>query len=169
MLKLSHLKRSAVISVVVGTVLTVTNQYEAVMGDQSLNMIKALITYAIPFCVSLMSALLEKKRLMQDISTTKESSSAPLESIKSDAAAINALASQMHRTETEVNAASNNCLRYFRQSQQPSDLNISQIENVIEDNEAAVAGSAKNIGAGDDLLNLSARMNNKIDRLLDKG
>ena len=55
MLKLSHLKRSAVISAVFGTVLTVTNQYEAVMAERSLNLLKALITYAIPFCVSLTS------------------------------------------------------------------------------------------------------------------
>lgn len=169
MLKLSHLKRSAVISAVVGTILTVTNQYEAVMGDQAMNLLKALITYATPFCVSLMSALLEKKRLMQDILVTRESSYAPLESMKGDVAAINLLASQMHRTEIDVNTASKNCLRFFQESPQLSDLNTSQIANVIEGTEAAVAGSAKNIGACAELLNLSARMNDEIERLLARG
>jgi len=123
MIKLSHLKRSAVISVVVGTVLTVTNQYEAMIGDEELNLVKGLITYIIPFCVSLMSALLEKKRVIRDMSVTQACSQAPLESMKADLTAINSLASQMRRTETGV----------------------------------------------DELLDLSAGLNDKIERLLNKG
>lgn len=122
MLKLSHLKRSAVISAVVGTVLTLTNQYEAVMGGQALNLVKTLITYTIPFCVSLISALLEKKRVMKDMSVTQECSYALLQSMKGNVAAISSL-----------------------------------------------AGSAKNIGVDNELLNLSTKLNSDIDRLIARG
>ena len=168
MLKLSHLKRSAVISAVVGTVLTLTNQYEAVMGDQPLNMVKALITYAIPFCVSLLSALLEKKRVMQEV-TVEQRPYEPLESIKDDVASISLLSDQVYTAATSVNATLKNQLAFVRNLSQLNELDVSQIDKVIEDAEAAIAGSAKNIGAGDELKNLSSKVHGEIECLLAKG
>ena len=114
MLKLSHLKRGAIISAVVGTVLTLTNQYEAVVGDQDLNAIKALITYVIPFCVSLISALLEKKHVMKEVAVAK-CSNQPLESVKNTVASISSLSSEVLTTATNVNAASKNRLMFVKE------------------------------------------------------
>jgi len=115
MLKLAHLKRSAIISGVVGTVLTITNQYEAVMGDQALNLLKALITYAIPFCVSLTSALIEKKSMLKDVSQTPVCSYEPLHDVNAEMSSIEDLSKQVHTTATNVNAASKNRLTFVQE------------------------------------------------------
>lgn len=54
-------------SAVVGSILVSINQFEAVYGDASLNMIKVGLTYMVPFMVYMYSA----------ISNTKASKSAP--------------------------------------------------------------------------------------------
>ena len=169
MLKLSHLKRSFVISAVVGTVLTLTNQYEALMGDQSLNMVKALITYAIPFFVSLLSALMEKKRMMQDISMSEQCSPAPLETVRDDLASISLLSDQVHAAAINVNATLKSQLEFVREFSQLNGLDASLIDKVIEDAEAAIAGSTKNLGAGDELKNLSSKVHGEIECLLAEG
>jgi methyl-accepting chemotaxis protein len=59
-----QLKTAIFISIVVGTILTLINQNEAIIGDAELNWVKVLLTYIVPFCVSLYSshvALLDKK------------------------------------------------------------------------------------------------------------
>ncbi len=127
MLKLSHLKRSAIISGVVGTVLTLTNQYEAVLGDQTLNTVKALITYAIPFCVSLISALLEKKRVMQEV-TVAQCSFEPLNAVKDDVASISSLSNQVHTTATNVNAASKNRLTFVQEVGKIAEATMNQAQ-----------------------------------------
>ena len=129
MLNLSHLKRSAVISAVVGTALTVTNQYEAVVGDQALNFVKALITYAIPFCVSLLSALLEKQKMMQTVAVA-EKSYAPLTSVVNDVASINTLSDQVLTTATNVNAASKNRLVFVQEVSEIAEAAMKQAQTV---------------------------------------
>nr|WP_152429983.1 nitrate/nitrite transporter NrtS [Vibrio aquimaris] len=52
------IKRAAVIAIVVGTLLNLINQYDAFVGDSGLNWVKALLTYSVPFCVSLFSSWL---------------------------------------------------------------------------------------------------------------
>jgi len=127
MLKLSHLKRSAVISAVVGTVLTLTNQYEAVIGDQPLNLVKTLITYTIPFFVSLMSALLEKKRVMKEVTVT-ESSYESLEPVKGDLVSISSLSDQIHTTATSVNAESKNRLAFVQEVSKIAEAAMIQVQ-----------------------------------------
>ena len=130
MLKLSHLKRSAIISGVVGTVLTLTNQYEAVMGEQALNLIKAMVTYAIPFCVSLTSALIEKKSMMKDISEVNQNNFDPLSGIKEEVSSIEALSKQVHTTASNVNAASKNRLTFVQEVGQIAEETKNQAETV---------------------------------------
>ena len=52
------IKRAMIIAIVVGTLLNLINQYDALMEDSSFNWIKALLTYCVPFCVSLFSSWL---------------------------------------------------------------------------------------------------------------
>ncbi|WP_371833251.1 nitrate/nitrite transporter NrtS [Vibrio sp.] len=46
------------IAIVVGTLLNLINQYDAFVGDSGVNWVKALLTYCVPFCVSLFSSWL---------------------------------------------------------------------------------------------------------------
>lgn len=44
--------RSAKVSVVVGSVLNIINQHEAIFGPSELDIFKALLTFAVPFMVA---------------------------------------------------------------------------------------------------------------------
>jgi hypothetical protein len=49
--------RAAVVAVVVGTVLNLINQGDALAGGRHIDWAKALLTYLVPFCVSAHGAL----------------------------------------------------------------------------------------------------------------
>ncbi|MBN3494313.1 nitrate/nitrite transporter NrtS [Vibrio neptunius] len=51
-------KRALIIAAVVGTLLNFINQYDAILGEGSVNWAKASLTYCVPFCVSLFSSWL---------------------------------------------------------------------------------------------------------------
>ncbi|NVD07144.1 hypothetical protein FCU94_09490 [Vibrio sp. JPW-9-11-11] len=55
------LKRALIIALVVGTLLNVINQYDAMLSGETLNWLKLLLTYCVPFAVSLFSAWLAKR------------------------------------------------------------------------------------------------------------
>lgn len=55
------LKRALIIAVVVGTLLNIINQYDAVFSGESPNWLKLLLTYTVPFAVSLFSAWLAQR------------------------------------------------------------------------------------------------------------
>jgi hypothetical protein len=50
-------KRSLMVAVVVGTVLNLINQGDAMFGTASINWLKALLTYIVPYCVSTYGAV----------------------------------------------------------------------------------------------------------------
>ncbi len=51
MLSILLCKKAAGVAAVVGTVLLVINQYDALFGDASLRVVPALLTYCVPFVV----------------------------------------------------------------------------------------------------------------------
>jgi methyl-accepting chemotaxis protein len=55
-----QIKTAVIISIVVGTILTLINQGEAFFDDVELNWFKVILTYIVPFCVSLYSSVLAK-------------------------------------------------------------------------------------------------------------
>ncbi|WP_100754064.1 nitrate/nitrite transporter NrtS [Vibrio salilacus] len=55
------IKRSFVIALVVGTLLNIINQYDALLLTGSVNFFKVILTYCVPFCVSLFSVWLSKR------------------------------------------------------------------------------------------------------------
>jgi hypothetical protein len=50
-------KRSFFLALVVGTVLNIINQGEILFGEGKLNLIKILLTYAVPYCVATYGAV----------------------------------------------------------------------------------------------------------------
>lgn len=55
-------KRAVKVASVVGTILVLINQWQAVFGEDKLDLIKLMLTYMVPYCVSSYStarALLE--------------------------------------------------------------------------------------------------------------
>ncbi|MFV2035864.1 MAG: nitrate/nitrite transporter NrtS [Halocynthiibacter sp.] len=56
-------RRSLMVSVVVGTILNIINQGDALLGPQSLNLTKFLLTYLVPFCVATYGAVCALNKL----------------------------------------------------------------------------------------------------------
>lgn len=51
-------RRAARVSLVVGSILVAINQWEAVIGNTSFNVLKVLLTYLVPYCVSSYSSVM---------------------------------------------------------------------------------------------------------------
>ncbi|WP_457774729.1 nitrate/nitrite transporter NrtS [Phycobium rhodophyticola] len=50
--------RSLKVAAVVGTALNLINQYDAIFGDSSFSLLKAGLTYCVPFCVATYGAVM---------------------------------------------------------------------------------------------------------------
>lgn len=45
-------RRSILVAIVVGTILNIINQGDAILAGQKIDLVKMLLTFAVPFCVS---------------------------------------------------------------------------------------------------------------------
>ncbi|MEP4889517.1 MAG: nitrate/nitrite transporter NrtS [Aliiglaciecola sp.] len=54
-------KTAILISIVVGTILTLINQGEAFFGEAEVVWFKVILTYIVPFCVSMYSSSMAQK------------------------------------------------------------------------------------------------------------
>ncbi len=54
--------RGVVVAILVGTILTLINQFERVISLEALNWWKMGLSYLVPFCVSVFSAVAVKPR-----------------------------------------------------------------------------------------------------------
>ncbi|GHB79844.1 hypothetical protein GCM10008107_31600 [Psychrosphaera saromensis] len=61
-----QIKTAIFISILVGTILTLINQGEAFIDGSALNWYKVVLTYIVPFCVSLYSSIVAKMDTKQD-------------------------------------------------------------------------------------------------------
>jgi hypothetical protein len=50
-------KRSLIVAVIVGTILNLINQGDAIVGVASVNVTKLLLTFAVPYCVATYGAV----------------------------------------------------------------------------------------------------------------
>jgi methyl-accepting chemotaxis protein len=60
-------KRAVIIAVIVGTILNLINQYDALFGSKEFNVIKALLTYCVPFIVSIVSSQITLKSVAKNM------------------------------------------------------------------------------------------------------
>jgi methyl-accepting chemotaxis protein len=58
-------RRAAIIALIVGTILNLINQGDALLSDAEINGVKALLTYCVPFIVSLVSSWLTQREIAQ--------------------------------------------------------------------------------------------------------
>jgi hypothetical protein len=106
MINFRQVRRSLIISGVVGTLLTVTNQYEAFFSAEAINFLKASITYITPFCVTLLASVMERKQVMVDVPIIKTIQPEDLIVVQDDIASIEALSIHIHTTASNFNATS---------------------------------------------------------------
>jgi methyl-accepting chemotaxis protein len=115
MINFRQIRRSLIISGIVGTLLTVTNQYEAIFGADAINFLKASITYITPFCVTLMASVMERKRVMIDAPANKTIQPEDLKVVLDDIASIEVLSTRVHTTASNVNTASKERLTFAQE------------------------------------------------------
>jgi hypothetical protein len=58
-------QRSLAVAIVVGTILNVINQGDALLGGAPMNWVKVLLTFAVPYCVSTYGAVSFRLSLMR--------------------------------------------------------------------------------------------------------
>ncbi|WP_159738214.1 nitrate/nitrite transporter NrtS [Vibrio atypicus] len=58
-------RRAAIIALIVGTILNLINQGDALLSGSEINGVKALLTYCVPFIVSLVSSWLTQREITQ--------------------------------------------------------------------------------------------------------
>jgi len=66
------LKRSIIVAVIVGTILNLINQADVITGSAAFNLLKCLLTYLVPFCVSTygsVTAIMEMQRTTDSLSS----------------------------------------------------------------------------------------------------
>lgn len=60
-------KQAAKVALVVGTVLNLINQWEALLGPAELDILKFGLTYMVPFCVSTYAAYTTRRRFLAEL------------------------------------------------------------------------------------------------------
>ena len=62
-------RRSLVVALIVGTVLNLINQGDALLSGAHLDLTKIVLTFAVPYCVATYGAVSYRLRLTQSVST----------------------------------------------------------------------------------------------------
>ncbi len=99
------LKRAAIVSLVVGTVLNVINQGHAIWGGQSIVWVNALLTYMVPFCVSSYSGAVSMLEMDRE-NNKQQSQPSPYRQAKALLSTLLGVVSTMTNNATNVNKAS---------------------------------------------------------------
>lgn len=60
-------KQAAKVALVVGSILNLINQWEALLGPADLDIVKFGLTYMVPFCVSTYAAYTTRRRFLAEL------------------------------------------------------------------------------------------------------
>lgn len=67
-----QVKRSLVMSFIVGTILNLINQGHLLTSPEQINIINILLTYAVPYCVSSIAAAQSKAQFIKEANADKQ-------------------------------------------------------------------------------------------------
>ena len=79
--------RAAKTALIVGPVLTLINQYDAVMGRDSFNVLAIALTFMVPFCVSAYSGIQTRRTFLDRMAKMEKSHADTVAQLEKDAAA----------------------------------------------------------------------------------
>ncbi len=60
------IKRAVIIAMIVGSILNVINQFDAIFGAEPIEWLKVTLTYCVPFIVSLVSSYITIKEMNKE-------------------------------------------------------------------------------------------------------
>lgn len=79
--------RSALVACVVGPILTLINQFDALMGRTDLNVLTFLLTMSVPFLVSTFSGLQSRRQYLDRLAALKSANAKALKQCQQNAEA----------------------------------------------------------------------------------
>ncbi len=115
MFTLHQLLRCTAIALFVGTLLTATNQFEALFGPESLDWFKTCVTYLVPLIVALVSLLIERRAGRNQAVPEAPIAGSTLAPARGEIEEIARLSRQVHETANTVNQASRERLDFVRE------------------------------------------------------
>ncbi len=107
--------RAIAISLVVGSLLSATHQYAALVGPDPLDLVKTLITFLVPLIVALSSLVLERSDGPTPPTVEAQGAEPNREASRASIDDILRLSQQVHDTATHVNQASRERLDFVRE------------------------------------------------------
>jgi methyl-accepting chemotaxis protein len=114
-----QIKRSLFISAIVGSILNIINQWQALIGSIDINVIQALLTYFVPFCVATISSAQTSRKCSLQYNQYKENIIRELTSKNnmktSIITQINEIVKRISNTALDVNAASKQRLLFIEE------------------------------------------------------
>ncbi len=99
-------RRALLVAVVVGTLLTVINQVDAVLGAAAIQWPQAVLTYVVPFFVATLSGLAERRDQLRAEREGRAPPGVDPGLLRAPIDALGELSSQVHDNATQVNSAS---------------------------------------------------------------
>ena len=165
-LQTSILKRSLIIALIVGTVLTIINQWELLATPDAINLIKAGLSYATPFLVAMISSTLSKVdhlKLMEMELRAKEAENNENNSTK-DFESINVIetgVSQVSQNAMNVNQSSKARLDFAQEACRLANEVSSDSKNI----DVSAAESKQKV---DHVKTTFEEMNQQTDHFMEK-
>jgi len=99
------MQRAILVALCVGSILTLINQFEALFGNETLNLLKIMLTYSVPFCVYLFGLKSAPKK-NSEIEPILEKAGQLLKELKHSIDKIKETGSTIGTLATSVNSAS---------------------------------------------------------------
>jgi methyl-accepting chemotaxis protein len=127
-----QIKRSLFMSAIVGSILNIINQWQALMSSIDINIIQALLTYFVPFCVATISSAQTSRKCSYQYNRYKENIVNELTSKNNMKTSIikqiNEIVREISNTALDVNAASKQRLLFIEEvansTRRSSNINI---------------------------------------------
>ncbi|WP_271272298.1 nitrate/nitrite transporter NrtS [Aliamphritea hakodatensis] len=133
------LKRAFFICLVIGSLLNLINQWPAFFGDSQYQWLPGLLTFCVPFCVSLLTSWLASPgRQVNQPEVTEVPAVHP---VMDDVGQLQGLSQQVLTNATRVNGASKERLQFFEDLTGSVDSSISELQAIVatlQDNQQAL-------------------------------
>ncbi len=134
------LKRALFICLIIGSLLNLINQWSAFFADADYHWVPGLLTFCVPFCVSLFTSWLASP--MRAVNQTIVFEEQPVEHpVLNDVGQLHGLSQKVLANATRVNGASKERLQFFEELAQAVQSSIAELQAIVttlQDNQKAL-------------------------------
>ena len=136
------LKRAFFICLVIGSLLNLINQWSAFFGDSQYQWLPGMLTFCVPFCVSLFTSWLASPgRQVNQSDVTDVTDVAMVHPVLDEVGQLHGLSQQVLTNATRVNGASKERLQFFEDLTASVHSSITELQAIVatlQDNQQAL-------------------------------